>query len=505
MAREKELKFLVGPEFKIPPLDAAGTSISSVVELPTQALLAVYYDTPDLRLARSGLTLRRRTGEAGSASWTVKVPTIDDPDAREEVSYDAGPGEPPPEAKALVTAFVRGEELREVTRLRTKRLRWSLVGTGGKTLGELMDDRVSVLNGRMVIDRFREIEVESSELSDDGLKKIELVMLRAGASPPELTPKAVRALGVRAQEPPDGARPSWPGPDESAAEAVKACIASALHRLITHDPAARLGEPEGVHQMRVAMRRLRSDLRTFAPVVDEDWSNALRSELKWLADLLGPARDADVLLERLKREGHDLGEALAPLFAELERSDEYAGERLKEGLASSRYIALLNKLLMSARSPQVLPEGAEPCGKVVPTLVDVVWRPLARQGRALKPDSPDEDFHAVRIQAKRVRYAAEMAAECLGPQSAKEAAKFARRAAEIQNELGEHQDAAVARRQLLEGASRWPEDHALSFALGRLVERQSIAARGGQERFFKLWKKFDQKGMRTWLTRQGRR
>jgi hypothetical protein len=98
-----------------------------------------------------------------------------------------------------------------------------------------------------------------------------------------------------------------------------------------------------------------------------------------------------------------------------------------------------------------------------------------------------------------------MAAECLGPQSAKDAAKFARRAADIQNELGEHQDAAIARRQLLEGTVRWPEDCALSFALGRLVERQSIAARAGQERFFRLWTRFDQKGMRAWLTKQGYR
>ncbi len=506
MARETELKFLVDPEFEIPALDQGDAGVAAVAELPSQSLSAIYYDTDDLRLMRSGLTLRHRTGETGKPAWTLKLPVASDDATREELTYDAGPAEIPPDAQALVTAYTRGRALRPVTQLKTKRRRWSLQSQGGDQLAELVDDRVSVLNGAAIIDRFREIEVENQALEITNLRKIGRTMKKAGAGPADQTPKAARALGDRARQPPDVAEAAAPSPGDPASEAVKLALTSAAHRLVTHDPLARMGgDPEGVHQMRVAVRRLRSDLRTLAPLVDPVWSQELRAELRWLADVLGPARDTDVLVDRLRRSAADLGDVLAPFFEELEQWHTAAEATLKAGLNDSRYIALLDRLLVDAANPRCTLAAADPCRRVLPALVGESWRPLADKARALRPEAADLEFHAVRILAKRVRYAAELAAKCLPPDPSRDATRFARRAEEIQNILGEHQDAIIARRKLLEAASgRW-EDGPFNFAVGRLVERESAAAERCRRQFFVSWRRFDQKGMRNWLNSRGRR
>ena len=80
------------------------------------------------------------------------------------------------------------------------------------------------------------------------------------------------------------------------ADVVAASIADALTRIVRHDPQARLGEPEGVHQLRVAMRRLRSDLRTLGDAVDPRWREEIEPRLRAVADAAADARDADVML-----------------------------------------------------------------------------------------------------------------------------------------------------------------------------------------------------------------
>jgi CHAD domain-containing protein len=110
----------------------------------------------------------------------------------------------------------------------------------------------------------------------------------------------------------------------------------------------------------------------------------------------------------------------------------------------------------------------------------------------------------VRIRAKRVRYASELAAQCLAPQAARAATRFARRAEDIQNILGEHQDTVIARAKLVEAGSQVSEP-SLAFALGQLAERQACAAQASREQFFTSWKSFDRKGIRSWLNRRGSR
>ena len=267
-------------------------------------LRATYYDTADLRLARAGASLRFRRGD--DEPWTVKLPT-DAPGVRNEISM-TGPASTPPERLVdLVTAFTRGQELAPVVTLNTTRIAHQLCDRDDRVTVEVVDDSVSVPDGRRVALRFREIEVERKAGKAKLLDRVEVALRDAGATVGEFTPKHVRALGMAALGAPD-----WPTTADrlprrpTAAEVVAVAIQRAIGRIVEHDPLVRLRAPVGrddtaVHQMRVGCRRLRSDLRTFAPLLDRDWTAGLRTELGWLADALGAARDAEVLRARLRR------------------------------------------------------------------------------------------------------------------------------------------------------------------------------------------------------------
>src|SRR5262249_2055430 len=151
-------------------------------------------------------------------------------------------------------------------------------------------------------------------------------------------------------------------------------------RIVTHDPLVRLRATVGdgdtaVHQMRVGCRRLRSDLRTFGPVLDKAWTASLREELAWLAEALGGARDAEVLRARLRARA--LEDPLVPLDpASVARIDaalavrqEDALAALDKALAQERYHRLLEALLDAWHTARVTQKAAEPAESVLPGLV----------------------------------------------------------------------------------------------------------------------------------------
>src|SRR5438105_6166939 len=311
---EREVKLAAWGGFTLPALDDLAPDLT-VEPLKTKKLDATYYDTRDLRLARAGVSLRHRVGD--DPPWTVKRPAGESGPvmSRREIPFDGPAGTIPPEAAALVRAYARGEALVPVARLKTERSRVGLK-IAGTPVAEIADDEVSVYHGRRLASRFREVEVEVEEEAPDKLPPAVVERLRdAGAGAPDKTPKVVRALGPRALEPLPGLVTAV-GPDSTMGEVVRVAVGNALARIVAHDPGVRLGDdPEDVHQARVGTRRLRSDLRTFRPLLVEDWSEPLRDELSWLADALGTVRDADVLTERLRRQAAELPEVDAAGFA----------------------------------------------------------------------------------------------------------------------------------------------------------------------------------------------
>ena len=233
-APELELKFSAPADFAAGAL-ALQAGIEQI-ELPAQNLIAVYYDTDDLRLARAGVTLRYRTGDGDESGWTLKLPDQDKSALREELRIENGKDSVPEEARWLVTAFARGKELLRAVKLRTRRRRWSLREADGREVAELVDDRVSVLEGRRVTQRFHELELEARGGDRAALKPIEEALGQMGFAQSDQTPKAVRALGPRAAELSDIPEGVPVSPRSPVAEAVAAAIAVAAHRLMVNDP-----------------------------------------------------------------------------------------------------------------------------------------------------------------------------------------------------------------------------------------------------------------------------
>lgn len=282
-----------------------------------------------------------------------------------------------------------------------------------------------------------------------------------------------------------------------AGEAVRALLVRSVNRLISNHSVARLGDDEGVHQMRVAVRRLRSDLRTFAPLVDRTWSSELIPELKWLADLLGGVRDLDVLMERFERTGGDLKPEIEPLLEAVAGSLADARSALYEGLRSQRYGELLETVVRSAQNPPVTPDATRPCAEALVPRVAATWSKLRKTVRAAGKDPSDDALHDIRIGAKRVRYAAEAVAPALGARGRK-AAGFAKSAARLQEVLGEYQDAVVAQAKIREVVGERPTG-SFGLAAGRIIERQARSAREARSAWPKAWKQLDRKRSRSWL------
>jgi len=472
---ERELKLSVRPGFRLPALPGD--------RLPPRVFTSTYYDTPDYRLARAGVTLRRRA-EGRTGVWQLKLPRGA---ARLELEVAGGPGHPPDEVRELVTAYARGHELAPVATLRSRRTGVRVRGLAGP-IADVVVDAVAVLDGRKVLRRLRELEVELLDGDETALGQIEQTLRAAGAADGDGRPKLFQALDLA---PP--AAPTSPDAAAPAAEHLAAMIGAQLAAMLAHDPGTRLGShPEDLHQMRVATRRLRALLRAARPMLATEWVEPLRAELAWLGDLLGPVRDLDVLLGHLRDQAALLApaerRAFARLLRRLDAERAQARAAMLDALRSERYLRLLERLEDGGRAPQVVaPETS------LASIAGVEFRKLRKAMTALGEEPTDAELHAIRIRGKRARYAAELAEAAVG----KPAARFIRKARLFQDVLGEHQDAVVAeerlRRLIAEGGGRQA-----AFAAGRLVERQHARREAARAALPGIWKKVEKRGLAAW-------
>ncbi|GAC1597591.1 MAG: CYTH and CHAD domain-containing protein [Acidimicrobiales bacterium] len=515
-AIEREVKLAGWPGLVIPDLSQALPGVSVTV-LGSVRLDATYFDTADLRLARSGASLRYRSEMAQDADaraaepeppWTVKLADgTEGPGlARRELTFDGRERRIPSEASSVVLGITRGAPLVAVARLRTERARLRLFDAEGAILAELDDDEVSVLvNGpsgrRRMASRFRELEVELGDGADPAILDTIVGVLRSvGAGPPDPTPKVMRALGPQAYDAPDVVVQSVDR-NATVAEAITAAVAASVVVLINHDAGVRLGEdPEDVHKARVATRRLRSDLRTFRALLDPEWAGDLRDELRWVAGLLGAVRDADVLIERLTMQARRLDPAdhgpARSLLSGLDRRRDEARTELLVGMESSRYTALLDRLVVAARSPVLVVAEVTPADsarEVLPGVVLRPWRHLASAVAALGDDPTDDQLHEIRIRAKRCRYAAEAVAPVVG----KQARTLAAAVAEVQGVLGDFHDAVVAGAWLREHGRTVSAEEAL--VAGQLMGVEDQLADRDRRLWRKAWKRASGHKLRTWI------
>lgn len=276
-------------------------------------------------------------------------------------------------------------------------------------------------------------------------------------------------------------------------EQLRASLDLRLRALLRHEAGTRTGEDiEDLHQMRVAVRRMRATLKVAHPLLDAAWADDLRAELGWLGGALGPVRDLDVLLLRLRREVGALPDAEraagAALLTALEDQRLAARGVMLDALATPRYTALVERLADAVGSP--LPTSMT----TAPELVDLVRAEARKLRRAVERagDNPaDEVLHDLRIRGKRVRYAGEFVEPGLRDTPTGKAVKRLLAATEeLQEVLGDHQDACVAEQRIRELLDKLPDPLAV-FVAGRLVERERHRAEQKRGQWRATWEQVD--------------
>jgi CHAD domain-containing protein len=230
------------------------------------------------------------------------------------------------------------------------------------------------------------------------------------------------------------------------------------------------GSADALRKLRVAMRRLRSDLQTFAPLLDGEWADQLRERLGGLAARLGTVRDAEVLNERLAElasllPAEETASAL-PLIDIAAAQLSTARAQLLDDLARDDYLEILDSVISAVAQPR-WSDG--PPVESVAALASRPWRRLRRFVAELPEVPTDAELHRIRILAKRVRYAADACIPAVGEAAQASSARIAA----LQTVLGDHHDASVTREWLhrqSEAAAdvAFPAGQLAAFELGRM-------------------------------------
>lgn len=450
---EVEDKYDVDESTPLPDLSRV-EGVTAVDAPVRQRLDATYFDTADLALATARVTLRRRTG-GDDAGWHLKLPADG---ARHEVRLPLGDGgdDVPATMQSLLVGLTNRRRPVPVVRLRTQRTVHRLRDPHGRVLAEVADDRVEATDltaaGDPRTSSWREWEVELVDAGDALLPVVAATLAAVGAIPSRWPSKLARALGRDRGERP-AVRPLTR--ESPAAELVRAHLRGQWDRLTRWDPLVRCEAPDAVHQLRVTTRRLRAALSTFRPLLGREVTDPLRDELGWLGAALGDARDAEVMLERLR----SLADAeLGPVDRTAVRARidqglgaEYAAAyaRAREVLESDRYLSLVDRLRAVVDDPPWTDAARLSVKDVVQRRVRHDWRRLERavdEVRAVRgPAELDARLHAARKAAKRVRYSTETLVGVYGD----DAERLVEAAAQLQEVLGAHQDSVITQARLL--------------------------------------------------------
>jgi CHAD domain-containing protein len=509
---ETEIKYEAPPGTTVPRLGGL-PSVAGAAGPQEQLLEAEYYDTSDMRLIRQGVTLRRRRG-GSDAGWHLKLPAGGS--TRREIRVPLGRSrQVPARLASLARGYTRGEALRPVARISTRRQVLTLVDSAGASLAEIAADDVSAqtLGEETVISQWAEVEVELTGGGPRLLKAADAQLRRDGLVPSARSAKLERALGWPGRpgrgghRPPASGRggPRQAGP-ASAGDVVLAYLRQHAARLGAQDPLVRADEPDSVHQMRVATRRLRSTLQTFGEVIPRSGTGEILAELKWLGGVLGEARDAEVLASRLAKNVRTapaeliLGPVQARVTGHFAPVKAAARANVLAALDSARYFALRDALDVLLADPPLSAEAAGPAARVLPGAARRTYRRTRRRMRRAghtPPGRPQElAYHEARKAAKRARYAGEAISPALG----RGARRFTRQMKKIQSVLGDHQDAVVARgvdRELGIGAHLAGEN---AFSYGLLYEQEDQRAARLRAEARRTWKQASRPAFSHWAS-----
>jgi triphosphatase len=458
------------------------------VAAPAKRLVDRYFDTPDWRLGRAGYVLRTRQ-RAGRFEATLKDLVVSTGGLRRRLEVTeglhsadvAGLGSEGPVGRR-VHALVGDRVLRQVLEVRTRRQPYTLE-VHGAGVGEVaLDDTVIVAGEERHRIRLQRVEVEVLPAWVASLSPlVERLRHDCGLQPATLSKFEAGLLGAGLVIPRAAGLGSTDiSPASSVADVAYAVLRKDAAAMLGNEPGTRLGEdPEPLHQMRVATRRMRAALKLFESVLPAT-AVRLNEELGWLAGVLGAVRDLDIQLERIDGWTENLGgvhrQALDELGDLLVSHHAAARRALLETLDSRRYERLVSSLTSmldrghSRRRPP--PSSAL---DTLPNLIAARHHDVVKAVRRAHRSGVAEDFHRLRIRCKRLRYAIEFTGDLYGS----DVKRYAKHVAGLQDALGLIQDAETAANRL-QGIALGPEGELLGrptvFAMGMVAQRCSAEA-----------------------------
>jgi inorganic triphosphatase YgiF len=452
-AIETELKLALTPaaEKLLPELGAFRPPRASEPE--TKRIVTTYFDTPNRDLARRGLSLRvRRTGKrrtqtvkaSGDGGTAMTRGEWEWPLSKEEPDLSLAASSPVgndlPTNVALVPVVVTDV-------VRTTRM---LNGEGTKI--EAAIDSGSILAGGAK-EPVHELELELREGSPGALYRLALTLHAASPLAVEVESKVSRGLRLNHSETPRSHKASAPGfdPRIRAQDALGDIVGSALGHLLANRAPAMAGDIEGIHQARVAIRRLRSGLKLFEPRLEPHAAALFQNELKRLGQVIGEARDWDVFCDEALPESlgdgneEDLGALIRNAADDRRRAaDAVCARELSATSFTSLVLGLAAWAETGRERPCVLGEGLKKrLARIAPSLLGRLARKVRKRSRGLRPGAAPEMLHPLRKSLKKLRYGVEFFAPLYPRKVVK---RFLTRVKALQKSLGVINDSAMATR-----------------------------------------------------------
>ncbi|AFR50656.1 hypothetical protein KTR9_4047 [Gordonia sp. KTR9] len=464
-----------GLDSAIPDLGDSGD-----VEISSIDFSDTYYDTEDRDLLAHGTIVVHSDGgdsddgdEDRHAGWRVTTPSAGE-DITEQI--DAPSTAVPSAIADALWGLSGGKPLRVAAIVHTHRTRHRHLDANGEVAYDVVDDTVSATATGPVATAtsWREVGVRAGSGSTTIPKSVRKRLVGAGARPASASSTFERAVGHEA--------PRRAASVSPAAVAVADYVREQISTIFAGDVALRRGA-NPVHGVRVAIRRLRSTLRTAAPLFEPDGLAGLDDELRWFAGVLGEVRDREVLRARFASavaalpDELVLGPVAARIEEELSAQQHHHRQSVTDEMRSDRYLVLLSTL---ATWNDSIPLADDQITKK--ELRRIATRAARKADKRLAhalATGHEEDFHRARKAAKRARYAGELAAPVVDRSTGRGQAKRYKR---IQTVLGEHQDAAVAARTLRElGAGAGTRKGENGFTYGILYQRELAAAAAARD------------------------
>ncbi len=470
----------------------------------TLRIFDTYFDTDDWRIHRAGYALRIRSGE-GKAQATLKSlrsnsTTMAD---RRELSESLDGAESESIARSSgpvgtrVHAVSGAQRLQPLFEVHTSRQRYIVhAGSDDQPLGEIaLDDTVIARPHGQPHTSIQRVEVEALTDKHEPLESL-VKALRTGCA---LTSAAtnkyaegLKSVGLAPTPAPEFA-PTTVDASMGIDEIALANLRRYLSAWYLHEPGARLGDdPEALHDLRVAGRRLDAILREFSDYLP-DTLVRMRPTLKKVLRALGEARDLDVALLELRsfsrRLAETAGDSLEPLRRHLDCERSGARNRMLSILDSRAVQTEFEKMTLALAEPTTVRAATPPVVGVEAISPLIRWRYKKARKRAdrLNKDSSMADYHAVRGRVKKLRYALESVAVIFGSPGA----EMVRALRRWQERLGEQQDADVAGQRLRALALNPPKGlpPETLFLMGQLAAHYADQASKARKRHPRAYRK----------------